>query len=97
MVLFQLIKKITLSTCKHCLAIFGECEPDVLWLKINNAPWNEVCSRWELTTLCRANANGRKSLSEIYEEWPILKFPEALQLVYLHINKYFSDCNLFFI
>lgn len=72
---------ITNTTLNIFLGVFEEDNTDVLWLKSHSAPWDEVCRRWKLTSHTRSIQRGQRLPNEIIDEWPVLKFPDALQLV----------------
>lgn len=58
---------------------------DVKWLNHNISPWEEVVSRWKHTTTARSIENKSKTISEIFQRWPILSNPDALYLVRIYI------------
>lgn len=61
------------------LDISPEIQDSQIWLKHNNEPLNEVLHHWKLSFPIRKI--GQLSLSEYFEEWPILKAQTAIDLV----------------
>lgn len=59
--------------------ISEEVKDSQIWLKHNNEPKEEVMSHWKLSYPIRKIANF--SLSEFFEEWPILQTQAAVDLV----------------
>ncbi|XP_071578554.1 uncharacterized protein [Temnothorax nylanderi] len=54
------------------------------WLKINQAPWEIVLEKWHLTSKYRLQVLAKSSdkrLTNILEEWPLLKHPYGYKLI----------------
>jgi len=54
------------------------------WLKINQAPWEIVLEKWRLTSKYRLQVltkSSDKRLTNILEEWPLLKHPYRYKLI----------------
>lgn len=60
------------------------------WLKINQAPWEIVLEKWSLTSKHRLQVlmkSSDKILSNIFEEWPLLKHPYGYKLIKHDFNQ----------
>lgn len=54
------------------------------WLKSHSTPWEIVLSKWKLTADYRqkiVKSNRNLKLCKIFEQWPILKHPNAHTLI----------------
>lgn len=59
-------------------------DASIKWLETNREPWEVVESHWKATASIRLNdirQNREKSLSEIFEKWPILNHPMGWVLI----------------
>lgn len=61
------------------LDISREIQDSQIWLKHNSEPENEVIHHWKLSFPIRKI--GQLSLTEYFEEWPILRTQAAIDLV----------------
>lgn len=60
------------------------------WLKINQAPWEIVLEKWSLSSKYRLQVLTKlsdKILSNIFEEWPLLKHPYGYKLIEHDFNE----------
>lgn len=59
-------------------------QPNLQWLQNNEEPWEQAHYHWRVTSAYRRKKIGEdysKSVADIYEEWPILKSPQAFGLI----------------
>lgn len=59
-------------------------QPSIEWLENYEEPWQTAVDHWTLTSAYRRKKIGEdksKLISQIYEDWPILKTPKAYELI----------------
>ncbi|XP_031334783.1 uncharacterized protein LOC116164711 [Photinus pyralis] len=75
--------------------IDNDIKEDWLWLRTNSEPWAVVVEKWQKTYHYR-KSSGKGTVTEFYEDWPILNDLRANALINLDFEKQYPEHHLNF-
>ncbi|KAL4713320.1 hypothetical protein ACJJTC_015307 [Scirpophaga incertulas] len=69
---------------------------DILWLKTNNEPFDEVINKWKATFEFRQNHSKYPSVHDFFVDWPILNDTRSHSLINIDFETKYPDSALIF-